>query len=70
MSTLVIELEDDLMRRLETIGPRQPRQRSDFISRAIRNALWEIEERKTAAAYARQHDTAEETYFDPDAWEQ
>lgn len=70
MSTLVIEPEDELMRHLETIGSREPRQRSELISKAICQTLWEIGERRTAAAYARQPGTAEEAYFDPETWEQ
>lgn len=70
MSTPDIELKDGPLRCLESICPRQPRQRSELILRAIRNARWEIEESNTAAAYARQPDTAEEAYFDPETWEQ
>ena len=36
---------------------------------AIRKALWEQEERATAAAYERQPDSAADAYVDPAVWE-
>lgn len=36
---------------------------------AIRKALWEQEERATAAAYERQPDSATDAYLDAVAWE-
>ncbi len=68
MRTLRIEVEDEVMARLERIGPRRSRQRLDFIAWAIRKALWELEERRTAEAYTRQPDT-DDAYVDPLAWE-
>jgi hypothetical protein len=36
---------------------------------AIRKALWEVEERATAEAYARQPDSPDEAYFEARVWE-
>ena len=67
MKSLLIELDDDMVERIERVAPGRSRQRSEFIRAAIRRALWEIEERETAEAYRRQPD-AEPSYFDPTAW--
>jgi hypothetical protein len=34
---------------------------------AIRKALWELEEKETAAAYARQPDFEDDAYVDPES---
>jgi Arc/MetJ-type ribon-helix-helix transcriptional regulator len=67
MKSLLIELDDDMVERIERVAPGRSRQRSEFIRAAIRRALWELEERDTAAAYARQPDSPH-AYIDPDAW--
>ena len=69
MKTLRIEVEDEVLERLERVGPGRSRQRLEFIAAAIEQALWELEERQTAEAYARQPDSADDTYVDPLAWE-
>jgi predicted transcriptional regulator len=69
MKQLLIELDDAMARRLEQVAPARSRRRSEFIRNAIRQALWELEERQTAEAYARQPDSASDTYFDPAVWE-
>lgn len=69
MSTVQIEVDDEVLEKLDKVGPVQSRQRSEFISLAIRRALWELEERETAAAYARQPDSEGDAYVDPEAWE-
>ena len=68
MKQVLIELDDDTAARLDRVAPGRARRRSEFIRAAIRKALWEIEERETAAAYARQPDTTPVT-FDAKVWE-
>ena len=69
MKTLIVELEDEVAERLESVAPGRSRQRSEFIRNAIRKALWEIEEQSTAEAYRQQPDSGEYTYQNPDLWE-
>jgi len=69
VSTVEIEVDDELLEKLEKLGPGLSQRKSDFISMAIRKALWELEEKKTAAAYARQPDSEDDAYVDPEAWE-
>ena len=63
MSTMQIEVDDEVLEKLEKLG--SP---SGFISMAIRKALWELEEKETAAAYARQPDSEDDAYVDPECW--
>lgn len=69
MNKLLIELDEETMRRLEAVAPARSRRRSDFVRAAIRKALWEIEERQVAEAYARTPDTSADAYLDARAWE-
>ena len=68
MRTLRIEVEDEVFEKLEKVAPSRSQQRFEFIASAIRKALWELEERQTAEAYARQPDV-EDAYVDPLVWE-
>lgn len=49
------------------LGLVRHRRRSEFIRAAIRQALWQHQERATAAAYAREPDT-DAAYFDAREW--
>jgi predicted transcriptional regulator len=69
MKQLLVEIEDDLAERLEEVAPSRSRRRSEFIRRAIRRAIWELEEQETAEAYARTPDSSEDAYVDPSVWE-
>src|SRR6266545_4641667 len=69
MKQLLIEIDKDMATQLERVAPTRSRRRSEFIRAAIRRALWELEERATAQAYARQPDSAKEAYFDATVWE-
>ena len=69
MKQLLIEVDDDVMKRLEQVAPGKARQRSEFIRSAIRRALWELEEHATAEAYGRQPDPPIDVYLDAKAWE-
>ena len=69
MKQLLIEIDAETAARLERVAPARSRRRSEFIRMAIRRALWDLEERATQEAYARQPDSGEAAYFEPDAWE-
>jgi hypothetical protein len=69
MKQLLVEIDDELAEKLEKIAPGRSRRRSDFIRCAIRQALWDIEEKRTALAYKQQPDSADEVYVDPRVWE-
>lgn len=69
MKAVLIELDDETAERIEQVAPGRTRQRSEFIRNAIRRALWELEERRTAEAYRRQPDT-EDAYFEMGVWTQ
>ena len=51
------------------MAPGRARRRSEFISLAIRRALWEIEERATAEAYRRVPDAEADAHVDPVVWD-
>ena len=68
MKQLLIEIDEEMATQLERVAPTRSRRRSEFIRNAIRQALWELEERATAQAYARQPDS-EEAYLDATVWE-
>ena len=68
MKQLLIEIDEDMARQLERVAPSRSRRRSEFIRyAAIPQALWNLEERATAQAYARQPDSAE-AYLDAAVW--
>jgi hypothetical protein len=69
MKQLLLEVDDEIAARLERVAPARSRQRSEFLRNAIRQALWELEERATAQAYARQPDVPTDTHWDPATWE-
>jgi predicted transcriptional regulator len=69
MKSFLIELDDDVAAMLEEVVPGRSRRRSEFIRAAIRRALWDLEERKTAEAYRREPDSASAAYSDPAVWE-
>jgi Arc/MetJ-type ribon-helix-helix transcriptional regulator len=69
MKQILIEIDKDMATQLERVAPTRSRRRSEFIRAAIRRALWELEERGTAQAYARQPDSAKEMYLDVTVWE-
>jgi predicted transcriptional regulator len=69
MKPLLVEVDDDLARRLEHVAPARSRRRSEFIRRAILMALWAAEEQATAEAYARQPDSPAPSP-DPTVWDE
>ena len=68
MKALLVELDDDVAARLDKVAPAKSRKRSEFIRDAIRQALWDIEEKATAEAYRRQPDSAD-VHLSPNDWE-
>lgn len=69
MKPLLVELDDEVVAKLEQVAPGRTRRRSEFIRMAVRRALWELEEQATAEAYRRQPDSAADAYVDPAVWE-
>ncbi len=69
MAAVMIEVDDEVLEKLDRVGAGRSQRRAEFISLAIRKALWELEEQATAEAYARQPDSAGQAYVDPDTWE-
>jgi len=69
MKQILIELEDEMLSRLERVAPARSRRRSEFIRSAVNRALWELEEQATAQAYRRLPDTATDAYQDAEVWE-
>lgn len=69
MKQLLIEVDDELAAELEKIAPGRSRRRSNFIRYAIRQALWDLEEKRTAEAYKQRPDSEDEIYLDPRVWE-
>ena len=69
MKQLLIEVDDELASELERVAPGRSRRRSEFIRYAIRQALWDLEEKRTAEAYKQQPDSEDDVYLDPRVWE-
>jgi hypothetical protein len=68
MKQILVELDIETAEALERVAPARSRRRSEFIRAAVRSALWDLEERRTAEAYAKHPDTEPE-FFDPASWE-
>ena len=69
MKQVLIEFDDETLARLERVVPSRLRRRSQFIRTAVNRALWELEERATAAAYRRLPDAPADAYQDAAVWE-
>ena len=54
---------------MERIAPSRARKRSEFVRRALRQALDAEAERRMADAYRQQPDDTEPERIDPEAWE-
>ena len=63
-----MEFDEHTLQALERVAPARSRRRSEFIRKAVQKALWELQERSTAEAYARSPDS-EPILFDPAAWD-
>lgn len=70
MSTqIIVEIDDATARELESVAPSRARKRSEFIRRALRQALDAEAERRMREAYASQPDSPDDVYLDAAAWE-
>jgi predicted transcriptional regulator len=65
---VLIELDDETLRRLEAVAPAKSRKRSAFIRAAVQKALWELAEENTRRAYLEDPDT-EPHAIDAASWE-
>ncbi len=68
MVHVLVQLDEETAKELEAAVPARTRRRSEFIRLAIRRALWDLEEARTAEAYRRQPDD-EPAYFGAGTWE-
>ena len=66
---IIVEVDEGTAQELERIAPSRARKRSEFVRRALRQALDAEVERRMADAYRRQPDNAEPEVIDPGAWE-
>jgi predicted transcriptional regulator len=68
MKQILVEIDDAVAERLERVAPARSRKRSEFVRRAILDALWALEEARTTEAYGRIPDT-DPAMFDADTWD-
>ena len=66
---IIVELDEGTAHELELVAPSRARKRSEFVRRALRQALDAEAERRMADAYRQQPDDAEPEVIDPSAWE-
>ena len=66
---IIVEVDEGTAQELERIAPSRARKRSEFVRRALRQALDAEVERRMADAYRRQPDNAEPEVIDPETWE-
>jgi len=66
---IIVELDEGTAQELERIAPSRARKRSEFVRRALRQALDAEAERRMADAYRQQPDDTEPERIDPEAWE-
>mgnify|MGYP001598032001 CR=1 FL=1 len=69
MKQILLEVDDRMAAKLEAIAPARSRKRSEFLRKAIQQAIWDIEEAATREAYERQPDSAEPPGLDPRVWD-
>jgi predicted transcriptional regulator len=66
---ITVELDEGTAQELERIAPSRGRKRSEFVRRALRQALDAEAERRMADAYRLRPDDAKRERADPEAWE-
>ena len=69
MQQVIVELDDQMVERLNRVAPPSARKRSEFIREAIRRALNERLEADMERAYREQPPQGTETDVDPATWE-
>ncbi len=70
MKQMLVELDDTTAAELENVAPGRMRLRSKFVRMAIRAALDAVLERRTAKAYRRSRDSADDWFFDSSMWDE
>jgi predicted transcriptional regulator len=65
---IIVGIDEGTAQELERIAPSRARKRSEFVRRALRQALDAEVERRMADAYRRQPDDAEPELVDREAW--
>jgi predicted transcriptional regulator len=65
MPQVLVQFDDATLRAIDRVAPAAQRKRADFIRRAVKDALFQIEEERMRAAYARQPDSES----DAGAWD-
>lgn len=68
MKQILVELDDAVAEQLERVAPARSRKRSEFVRRAIQEAIWALEEQRTAEAYRAMPDE-EGAWLGAEAWE-
>jgi predicted transcriptional regulator len=68
MKQILVELDDLVAEQLERVAPARSRKRSEFVRRAIQEALWALDERRTGEAYRAAPDD-EAAWIGAEAWE-
>lgn len=48
MGKLLVDIEDEILEKLDKVAPDRSERRSEFVTLALRRALWELEEQQTA----------------------
>jgi metal-responsive CopG/Arc/MetJ family transcriptional regulator len=66
---LIVEIDEATERELDRVAPTRARKRSEFVRRALRQALDAEAERRMAEAYRRTPAVAEPEGLDADTWE-
>ncbi len=69
MNQVLVELDEETLRRLNAVAPPRARKRSEFIREAIRRALDRLVEEQMEEAYRRAPQDSAEVDLDPSTWE-
>ena len=70
VKSLLIQLDEPLLRQLNRVAPTAQRKRAEFVRAAIRKAIYDAEEERTRLAYLKQPDTetAADDWSDAEEW--
>lgn len=69
MPQILVQVSDDMLRKLERVAPARSRKRSRFIRMALQKALMDLQDVDTREAYRREPDDAQD-WFDPRVWDE
>jgi len=72
MPSILVQLDDSLLRSLNKVAPAGKRQRAEFIRQAVRDAIRKREYEAIREAYRRQPDSAKhaDDWSNADEWKQ